>query len=112
MAIWRRDLMLKGLPEDRLTNIEIVSSAYASVIGNKAYLTMPITTGERYYKVLDRYHVRDVETLEWLWPGALLEEIILPNLEEGKIFAQKLAPEIDAMLICPGIFEARKQHWT
>jgi hypothetical protein len=113
MALTRHNKNIAtGILEDRLVNIDVVASAYASVIGDKAYLTMPLTTGLRYYEVLERYHCRDAETLEWLWPGALFGEVILPNLEAGRSLAERLAPEINASLICPGIFDGRRQHWT
>jgi hypothetical protein len=107
MGIWRRDVK----PEVS-ASIRIVSSAYASVIGDKAYLSMPITTGKRYYDTLDRYGVRSLDELEKKYPGALRGEILLPNLETGKALAEQIAPEIDASLICPGIFDAREQAWT
>ena len=113
MGIWKGEGDLVGsIKPERIANIEVVASAYDSVIGPKAYVSMPITTGRRFYKVLDRYHVRDPEALEFLWPGALWGEIIEPNLEAGKSLAENLAPEIDASLICPGVFDGHEQAWT
>lgn len=114
MSIWtREEEAFKNLPPERQANIEIVSSAYASVFAQKAYLTMPVTTGKRYYDVLDRYGVKSVEELEQKRPGALREEIIIPNIEEGKALAARIRQdnEIDALVVS-GIFEARKQRWT
>ncbi|MBU6500286.1 MAG: DUF4406 domain-containing protein [Patescibacteria group bacterium] len=100
------------LPQERRANIDIVSSAYSSVLGDKAYLSMPITSGKRYYEILDHYGVKTVEELEKKIPGALREEIIIPNIDDGKKFAERLAPELDSSLIVPAIFEARRQRWT
>lgn len=108
----REDILFNALGEDRRANIEIVSSAYASVFRDKAYFSMPVTTGKRYYDVLDRYGVKTVKELEEKRPGALREEIIIPNIEGGRAFAERFAPELDASLIVPGVFEGRKQRWT
>jgi hypothetical protein len=114
MGIWRRreDTIFDSLPADRQTNIEVVSSAYASMLGDKAYLSMPVTSGRRFYEILDLYGVKTVEELEKKRPGALRQEIILPNVGEAKTFAARLAPELDTSLIVPGVFETRRQRWT
>jgi hypothetical protein len=105
----REELTFQQLSSDRQANIEIVCSAYESMFCEKAYLTMPITTGKRYYDLLDKYGVRTIEELEKKRPGALREEVILPNIEEGKNLAKRIQPEICDALIVPGIFEARKK---
>lgn len=109
----REEEMFQNLSPEKQASIEIVSSAYASVFAEKAYLTMPVTTGKRFYDVLDHYNVKSVEELEQKRPGALREEIIIPNIEEGKALAAKIRHDnqIDALVV-PGIFEARKQRWT
>jgi hypothetical protein len=96
---------------DHGVELGLVLSAYASVMGDQAYLSMPITTGRRYYETLDRYGARTAEELERRHPGVLKGEILVPNLLEGKSFAAAVAPEIDASLICPGIFDARRAQW-
>lgn len=114
MSLWtREEQWFQAMPPERQANIEIVSSAYASLFADKAYFTMPVTTGRRYYDVLDRYGVKSVDELERIRPGALREEIILPNIEEGKNFASKIREdhELDAIVV-PGVFEARKQRWS
>jgi hypothetical protein len=109
----REEQWFQDLSSDRQANIEIVSSAYASVFADKAYLTMPVTTGRRYYDVLDRYGVKTVAELEQKLPGALRNEIILPNIEEGMILAAKIQCEQNEdALVVPGVFEARKQRWS
>ncbi|OGG47544.1 hypothetical protein A2671_00645 [Candidatus Kaiserbacteria bacterium RIFCSPHIGHO2_01_FULL_49_13] len=112
MGLWNREqIAFASLTPDRQANIEIVLSAYHSVFVDKAYLTMPVSTGKRFYDVLERYGVRNVEELEKKRPGALREEIIVPNLEDGKKFAERFGRR-DVALIVPGIFEARKQKWS
>lgn len=114
MSLWlREEKVYAGLPADRQANIEVVSSAYASLFAQKAYLTMPITTGKRFYDILDRYGARTVEELEQKRPGALREEIILPNIEAGRLLAEGIRAHEDVpALIVPGVFEARSQRWT
>lgn len=100
------------LPVDRQANIDIVYGAYRSVYADKAYLTMPITSGRRLYDVFDRYDVRTVEDLERRRPGALYDEVISPNLASGQEFAQRVLGRALYPLIVPGVFEARRQRWT
>jgi hypothetical protein len=107
MGIWRRDVSSAAS-----SSIKLISSVYASVVGEKAYLSMPITTGKRYYDTLDHYGVRSLDELEKKYPGALRGEVLLPNLDDGRTLAERIAPEIDTLLICPGIFDAREQAWT
>lgn len=111
MGIWRREEeIFRSLPEDRQANIEVVCSAYQSVMADKAYLTHPITSGKRYYDILDQYGVKSIKELENKKSGALREEIILPNISEAKQFAETVEG-LTLPLIIPGIFEARKQRW-
>jgi len=117
MSLWKREGLdeekaFKDLPLDRQANIEIVSSAYTSVFCEKAYLTMPVTTGKRFYDILDRFGVKTIDELEKKMPGALREEIILPNTEEGRVLANRIQPQISHAVICPGVFEGRKQKWS
>ena len=111
MGLWKRreERLFDALPDDRRANIEVVVSAYDSVLAGKAYLTMPVTTGRRFYDVLDHYGVRTIDDLERRRPGALRDEIILPNLEEANRFAAALVT--GAPLVVPGVFEARRQRW-
>ena len=107
----REDIDFAGMAPDRQANVEIVSSAYASIPGHKAYLTMPVTTGRRYYEVLDRHGVRTVAELEAGRPGALRDEVILPNIEEANALAERVLGRTALPLVVPGVFEARKQRW-
>jgi hypothetical protein len=112
----REDEMFANLALDRQANIEVVLSSYQSIVSNgaqgKAYVTMPVTSGRRYYEVLDRYQVRTVEELEQKKPGALREEIIIPNIAEGKEIADKVSKLSGLPLVVPGVFEARRQRWS
>ncbi len=111
MGLWRREeKIFQALPDDRKANIEIVFSAYRSMQCDKAYLTMPVTSGKRYYEVLDRHGVKSIDELEKKKPGALREEIIIPNIDEANSFA-KLIDGVALPLVVPGVFEARKQRW-
>lgn len=101
-----------GFAPDRQACVEIVSSAYASMAGDKAYLTMPVTTGRRYYDVLDRHGAATVAELEALRPGALREEVILPNIAEANALAARVSGRTALPLVVPGTFEARRQRWT
>ncbi len=113
MGIWRpEDLTFQNLAPERQANIDVVTTAYASMMGDKGYVSMPITSGKRYYDVLKRYKVQSAEELQKKNPDALREEIILPNISDGLEMANRLAPEIDTTLVVPGVFEGRQQRWT
>ena len=113
MSVWKREeKIFEGLPSERQANIEIVSSAYASMFAEKAYLTMPVTTGKRYYDTLDRYGVKTIDELERKRPGALHGEIIEPNIEEGKALASLIQKDNNLAIVVPGVFEARRQKWS
>src|SRR5438105_1504960 len=96
MSLWTREEELhQTLPLEKQVEVEVVGSALAAVFAEKAYLTMPVTTGKRYYEVLDRYEVKSVEALEAKMPGALREEIILPNIEDGIALGAKIRKNRD-----------------
>lgn len=110
-ALLKEEADFARMPPERQANIEIVSSAYASVLGARSYLTMPVTTGRRFYEVLDRHGARDLAALESARPGALREEVILPNLAEADALAAAILGRAGFPLVVPGVFEARKQRW-
>jgi hypothetical protein len=101
-----------GLAPERQANIEIVSSAYASMLAGKAYLTMPVTTGRRFYEVLEAHGAADLDALLKASPDVLREEIILPNIAESVALAERVAARIGLPLVVPGVFEARRQRWS
>jgi hypothetical protein len=105
------------LTEDELESLGIVLSAYRSFRGDRrkhlAYVSMPITTGKRYYDVLSAYGVRTREELaKRVGPDALFELVIKPNLREGVAFADELSRREELLFIAPSVFEARRWHWT
>ena len=108
----REELDYDALPQERRDNIDIVRSAYASVQAPLAYLTMPVTTGRRYYEAMDRHGVRTLADLEAAKPGALRDEVILPNIEESVLLGRAIAARTGHVVIVPGVFEARKQRWS
>lgn len=105
------------LTEDELGNLGIVLGAYRSFRGNRrkhiAYVSMPITTGRRYYDVLSQHGVRTREELaEVAGPDALYELVIKHNIREGIAFADGLGYREDLLFIAPSVFEARPWRWT
>ncbi len=108
----REDLDYEALADDRKANIDIVRSAYASVQAPLAYLTMPVTTGRRYYQAMDRHGVRTLVDLERAKPGALRDDVILPNVDESVALGRAIAARTGHVVVVPGVFEARKQRWT
>jgi len=109
--MWEDDFFPKLSP-DRQAQIEVVSSAYQSIVADLAYLTMPVTAGKRLYELMEKYGVRTKEELEKKCPGALWEEVVLPNIENGRTLAHKLHTDKGSNFLVPGIFDARKLGWS
>ncbi len=105
------------LTEDELTNLGIVLGAYRSFRGNRrghiAYVSMPITTGRRYFDVLSTHGIKTVDELvQVVGKAALWELVIKPNIDEGIAFANALGHRENLLFIAPSIFEAKKWRWT
>jgi hypothetical protein len=105
------------LTEDEFANLGIVFGAYRSFRGRRrahiAYVSMPITTGERYYDVFGAYGVRTKEELnQAVGPNALRELVVKPNIEEGIVFVDKLGRSEDLLFTAPSVFEAEKWRWS
>ena len=105
------------LTENELGNLGVVLGAYRSFRGNRrshiAYVSMPITTGKRYYNVLTEQGVKNQEELiAKLGPQSLWELIIKPNIEEGVSFGDMLGRQKDLLFIAPSVFEAKRWRWS
>ncbi len=111
MGIWR-DYDRKIQDAEKLANINIVLSAYGSVLAPIAYTSLPITSGRRFYEVLEKYGVNSIEGLAEKNPDALYIEIIKPNIAEGTEFAKTVTARTKLTVIAPCIFEAKKQRWS
>jgi len=105
------------LTEDELANLGIVLGAYRSFRGNRrkhiSYVSMPITSGKRFYDVLFEEGVRTVDELTAkCGKTALWERVIQPNIAEGIAFADSLGKREDLLFIAPSVFEAKRWRWT
>lgn len=106
------------LTEKELANLGIVLGAVRMLRGNRrghlAYVSMPITSGKRYFDVLTEHGVRSQEELaEKCGKDALYELVIKPNIEEGVAYADRLGMEQqDLLFIAPSVFEAKKWRWS
>ncbi len=89
-------------------NINVVLGAYRSILHPIAYMSLPITSGKKYYEVLEKHGVKTTEELD---KELLYLEIIKPNIEEGLILAERLSEESILPVVAPSIFEAKKQRW-
>lgn len=106
------------LTADELGNLAVVLGAYRSFRGMRrdhlAYVSMPITSGKRYYEVLAAHGVKDTaELAAKVGKDALYQEIIRPNIEQGIAFADQLGLQNkDRIFIAPSVFEAKRWRWT
>ena len=101
-----------AFPPDRQANVDVVGTAFAAVPGPKSYLTMPVTTGRRFYAVLEAHDVRSLDHLLRVAPAALREEIILPNIAGSVEAARGISARSAYPLVVPGVFEGRAQRWS
>jgi len=106
------------LTEDELGNLGIVLGAYRSFRGDRrghvAYVSMPITSGKRFYETLAAEGVTSAKELaEKRGAAALYELVIRPNVEEGVALADRLGQADKSLLyIAPSVFEAKKWRWS
>ncbi|MBU1199114.1 MAG: hypothetical protein KKF46_03760 [Nanoarchaeota archaeon] len=93
-------------------DVETVLSAYRSVLSDISYASMPITSGTRYYNVLEEYEVKSISELLEKDKDALVKKIIEPNIEEGVAFARSLTGKTKYPVVAPGMFEPKKNRWS
>lgn len=98
--------------EDTWKSIVMTLKAYRSIRGKVGYRSMSITTGKRYYDVFKKYGVYNIEDLIAIDKDILKNEIIIPNIEEGVLAADKLSQKYDIVVISPGVFEAITHRWS
>lgn len=96
---------------EKMDGINLVLSAYRSICNRVLYASVPITTGKRFYEVLEKYGVKNLEDLLAKNKDVFFAEIIKPNIECGNDFANGLAKKLGATVIAPSVFEAKKQRW-
>lgn len=107
-----------NLNEEEKGNLGVVLGAYRSFRGNRraniTYVGMPITTGLRYYDVLEQHGVKDAAGLAQVaGKSALYDLVIKPNVEEGIALADRLgARNGQRLFIAPSVFEAKRWRWS
>lgn len=111
MGTWVLADCLPGIPEywpgmagvspQRRHEIEVVLGSYESLLTDIAYLSVPITSGERLYRVLEENGVTTVADLSTRRPNALREEVIEPNITEAIAKAKRLAPAFPTRWCAP-----------
>jgi hypothetical protein len=105
------------LTEEELIGLNTVLGAFRTFRGDRrkhiAYVSMPITTGKRYYEVLADNKVNNPkELMEKKGPDALWKLVMQPNIKKGIAFADRLGTKRDLLFIAPSVFEAKKWRWT
>ena len=93
-------------------DVEMVLSAYRSVLSDISYASMPITSGRRYYDVLEEYNAKTLDELVKKDKHALARKILEPNLEEGLAFAKGLTGKTHYPIVAPAVFEATRKGWS
>jgi len=122
IIIDNRDMRIL-LKEGRLQNVlsadlenavESVLSAFKSHIHPEgyAYFSTAITTGKRFYDVLEKNQVNTLEGLLAKGKNLLYDKVICPNIAAATVIAGKIAEKIKKTVIAPGMFEAKRQRWT
>ena len=107
----------RRLIEKELVEQGIVLSAYKSFRGARrphiAYVSLPVTTGQRYFETLRHEGVFTATEFEKkVGTGSFYELVIKPNIKEGVALADKLGHKKNLLFIAPSIFDARKWNWS
>lgn len=112
MGIWgdEKDL-LERIPQEKRESVAIVLSAYRSMLSPIAYVSMAITSGRRYYEVLEAKGVKSLDELAKQDSNAVYRDIIQPNIAYGVDLAKAISQKTALPVIAPAIFEAKKQRW-
>ena len=106
-----------SLSDQHRKELSVVLSAFRSLRGDKrahiGYVTVPVTTGKRFYDVLTREGVLTREELAVKRGSAFMyEEIIKPNIDESVRLVDQLGLEEARIFIAPSVFEAKAFGWT
>lgn len=106
------------LTPDELGNLGVVLGAYRSFRGDRrkhlAYVSMPITSGKRYFDVLTEHGAKNADELaQKAGKDALYRLVIKPNIDEGIAFSDRLGlARNDLLFIAPSVFEAKRWRWS
>ncbi len=108
---------LARLSEPHRKQLNVVLGAFRSLRGDRrahvGYVTVPVTTGKRFYDVLSKEGVFTREALaEKCGPAYLYENVIVPNVAESIQFVDKLCLTEDRLFIAPSVFDAKPLQWT
>lgn len=112
MGIWGDDKsLLRESTRVKKDSIDIVLSAYRSMLHPVAYVSMAITSGKLCYDVLDSRGVKSLDELKEVDPDAIYRDIIQPNISHGISLAERIAKKTELPVIAPAVFEAKKHRW-
>jgi hypothetical protein len=101
---------LAGATPERVREVDVVSTAYSSVLSRHfTYVSTPITSGRRLYEAVRRSGLPLPEFLAN--KQAMKEEVIRPNVEHANEVAYRLMDRFNAPAIAPSVFEARALGW-
>lgn len=105
------------LSDPHRKQLNVVLGAFRSLRGDRrahiGYVTVPVTTGKRFYEVLTKEGVLTREALAGkCGPAYLYENVIVPNVAESIQFVDKLCLSEDGLFIAPSVFDAKPLEWT
>lgn len=105
------------LSDQHRKELSVILSGFRSIRGDRRahidYVTLPISTGKRFYDVLTREGVYTLEELVVKRGSAFVyEEIIRQNIEEGIAYVDALTREDSRLQIAPAVFEAKALGWS
>lgn len=108
---------LARLSDAHRTQVNVVLGAFRSFRGDRrahiGYVTVPVTTGKRYYEVLSKEGVFTREALaEKCGPSYLYENVIVPNVVDSIQFVDKLGLTENRLFIAPSVFDAKALQWS
>ena len=90
--------------EQKRQSIEAVISAYKSILTPLSHISMPISSGKRYYDVISKN--------PYISQDQIYRDIIRYNAEQGIALSRAIVPKAKYPVVVPALFEAKEMRWT
>ncbi len=80
--------------------------------GDLEYISMPVSSGEKLYEVLEKYGVKNSKELQEKYPEVLVKEVVKYNQKAIKKLYKKLKNKVKSEIVIPADIEAQKRGWS
>ncbi len=105
------DFRLAGAELGRIRELQVVNTAFDSIMGTDiTYVSTPITSGSRLYRVMDQAGVKTPDELK-ADKAFFFENVIKHNIDNADDVAKALLKAKGGTIIAPASFEAKQLGW-